>query len=521
MKLKHTNAKRLLLMTAVFFVTTAVFAAAGLTLYLCRQTAVISDTADVETIHVVSMGTAPACGMDRFYEELDALTISELGFRVRVEYIPWGQESIRLPRVIENAEADILCGGTWSKYADYAQKNAFVDLEPLLDSVPTLKKTLVDFVGEDYLNIVGTNGSLYGIPEMTSTPTIYGVLYREDLRIAWGLEEITDFAALESYLYRATAEGYEAPVCDEGIMFHLWHLTAGNRYIFVPNLGEHFVVPLDDMSRVSLWYETPEYRECLDILQRWYQDGIIRQDILVGMQRENDADMAADRVCIDLTSHLDAVDKYYIPVIMEANPDYQLRFLPCGMLTEGFPYYNGTLSGTMVSIASRSAHAEEALRFIEKVFTDERYSHLVRYGVEGLNYINQDGCLSYVGITSENIHRSWTGMIHDAFKLSSLSAYATWNESLQQARDFVTQQIKLQNTRDPFTGFSYDMTQCRSSLDAFTELVNGKWRMLTCGVTEDVDADLAQMLQAFRAAGSDEVTADLQEKLTAWFSRAE
>lgn len=399
------------------------------------------------------MGAEPACGMTRFYEELDALTLPELGFRVRVEYIPWGQESIRLSRVIENGEADILCAGEWSNYFHYAQKNAFVDLEPLLDSVPALKKAMTDFLGERYLSIVGTNGSLYGIPEMASSPVIYGVLYREDLRLAWGLEEIADFDVLEKYLYRATEEGYDAPVRDEGIMYHLWNLIAGNRYLFVPNLGNHFVVPLDDLSRVSLWYETPEYRQCLEILQRWYRDGIVRHDILVGTQRENHVDMAENRMCVDMAGHLDPVDRYYIPVIMEDHPDYQLRFLPCGMLSEGFPYFRETLSSTMVCISSSSESIEEAMKFIEKVFTDECYAHLVRYGVEGLNYVQRSGSFSYEGIDSGNILRSWTGMKNDRFRLNILSPYASWNESLQQARDFVNGQMEQQDTRAPFNGF--------------------------------------------------------------------
>ncbi|MGN1020547.1 MAG: DUF3502 domain-containing protein [Aristaeellaceae bacterium] len=520
MKNHRSSPRRLLIMTAAVLLTSALIAAAALMMYLFAQTSAVPEQA-TKTIQVVSMGAAPACGMDRFYEELDALTVPELGIRVRVEYIPWGQEGIRLSRVIQNGEADILCGGAWSYYSDYAQKNAFVDLEPLLDVVPALKQALMDFAGPEYLSIVGTNGGLYGIPEMISAPTIYGVLYREDLRLAWGLEELTDFDALERYLYRAAQEGYDAPVCDEGIMYHLWNLIAGNRYMFIPNMGDHFVVRLEDPGHACLWYEMPEYRQCLEILQRWYQDGIVRQDILVGMQRENTADMALDRMCIDMTSHLDAVDKYYIPVIMDANPDYQLRFLPCGMLAEGFPYYKGMPSSTMVSISSRSASCGEALRFIEKVFTDERYAHLVRYGVEGLNYVNQGGSLSYEGIASDNIHRSWTGMNNDLFKLPSASAYPSWNESLQQARGFVADQMALQNTRDPFAGFSCDMTQCRTALETFTELVSGKWRMLNCGVTASVEEDLAGMLAALHDAGSEEVLADLNGQLAAWFARAD
>ncbi|MGN1368795.1 MAG: hypothetical protein ACI4WX_08010, partial [Aristaeellaceae bacterium] len=100
MRKRRSDSRRLLIMMAAVFLTTALIAGISLTDYL-RPQATTAPEKSVKTIQVVSMGAEPACGMTRFYEELDALTIPELGFRVRVEYIPWGQEGIRLSRVIE------------------------------------------------------------------------------------------------------------------------------------------------------------------------------------------------------------------------------------------------------------------------------------------------------------------------------------------------------------------------------------------------------------------------------------
>lgn len=45
--------------------------------------------------------------------------------------------------------------------------------------------------------------------------------------------------------------------------------------------------------------------------------------------------------------------------------------------------------------------------------------------------------------------------------------------------------------------------------------------MLTCGVTESVEDDLALMRSDLRSAGADAVAQDLAAQLAAWFSRTE
>ncbi|MGN0793797.1 MAG: hypothetical protein ACI4MG_04905 [Aristaeellaceae bacterium] len=92
MKKRRSDSKGLFIMMAAVFLTAALIAGIALTIYLRPQTTTEPEKA-VKTIQVVSMGTEPACGMTRFYEKLDALTIPELGFRVRVEYIPWARRT--------------------------------------------------------------------------------------------------------------------------------------------------------------------------------------------------------------------------------------------------------------------------------------------------------------------------------------------------------------------------------------------------------------------------------------------
>ena len=64
----------------------------------------------------ITMGREPASGMDRFYQQLDALTIKDLGATIRFDFIPWGDEKNQISRAIASKEYDLYVGGAWSDF---------------------------------------------------------------------------------------------------------------------------------------------------------------------------------------------------------------------------------------------------------------------------------------------------------------------------------------------------------------------------------------------------------------------
>ena len=127
------------------------------------------------------MGREPASGMDRFYQQLDALTIKDLGATIRFDFIPWGDEKNQISRAIASKEYDLYVGGAWSDFTSFVARNAFANLTPLLDQVPDL---VSHYDGK--LNSVMIHGRLFGIPQYNMPGGGgEGMLFREDLRKAW------------------------------------------------------------------------------------------------------------------------------------------------------------------------------------------------------------------------------------------------------------------------------------------------------------------------------------------------
>ena len=89
-------------------------------------------------LHAIIVGNPPEVGLDELYEQLDSLTTTELGCKVRFEFVPWGNEREQINIYAASGEYDFIPGGIFSDYKQLIEKNAFLDLKPYLEQVPEL-----------------------------------------------------------------------------------------------------------------------------------------------------------------------------------------------------------------------------------------------------------------------------------------------------------------------------------------------------------------------------------------------
>ena len=158
---------------------------AGSTEQTVQQEQSAEESGEAVTLKAFTMGNEPASGMDTFYEQLDALTVKDLGIKVRFDFIPWGDEKNKINLNIASGEYDLYVGGNFSDYKVMATKNAFLDLKPLLSEVPDLVAHY-SVVSDRTLESCEIGGKLYGIPQFgkatDSVAANEGFMYREDLR---------------------------------------------------------------------------------------------------------------------------------------------------------------------------------------------------------------------------------------------------------------------------------------------------------------------------------------------------
>lgn len=478
---------------------------------------------DIIELKAVTMGTEPQAGMDEFYKQLDELTIKDLGAKVRFDFIPWGDEKNQISRAIAAKEYDLYVGGAWSDYKNFAIKNAFADLKPMLGQVPKL----VERYGE-VLNRIEINGKLFGIPQINKPGGGGGdgFLYREDLRKQWGLPEVKDLDSLEKYLYKAKEEFPDTPMINDPRFGDvIWKWMAGDKY-FIPALtqvqGTSFAVTsFEEPYKAISIYDTPEYKEVLAKAKKWYDDGIVAHDILAAQGNETDKTkelMKAGKKPLEFSNWWGPVSNNYVPEIKKEHPDWEFGWLDIGVDVHPNILFLPSVSvetTSMISVGAHSKYAETALKLIEKVHSDPTYYDLLALGVKGIHY-NLDGeIVNFEGIDGKNRKPAWTAS-YDGY-MARQSKYPGEFQAIYESLDKRGTEAAQKNGVNPYEGFVFNTSELAAEMSSLETLRTQYVQPLAAGVVKkSIDADLEAAVKQLKSAGLDKYMSALQTQLDAF-----
>lgn len=480
----------------------------------------------IVTLKVISIGTPPKNGMDSVYGALDALTEEELNCRIRIDYIPWGDERKQLQIAIASGEYDLIPNGTFSDFYEEAARGAFIDINQYRDIVPQLFKHYEEY-RSDYLEGLEIENRLYGMPQFEKDGPIHvgeGFLYRSDLLEGWDLEPVTDLETMEKYLYAAKADARYADsslVTDNRIWNSLWYMLCSADYLEVESIPSipYAVVSVENPRKILSRFETEKFQEILSIVRKWYQDGILNPSILASSDNEGAAGlelMLSDQKPCETNAPVWAVNANYIPALYERNPEWTYDFFDYSINQEVVWRKNRGREVSCISVSSKSKNPETAIRFLEKLHTDQRYFDLLNYGVTGENY-NLDGeCVTYEQVAADNKFSYLTGSADFQMARKCLSVNTQWQEVYE--REEKKQDDRVQEAEvSPLDGFSPDLSsiqKIKGDLDA----VNKTYLLpLCCGVTEKPEEDYGTAVQKLYAAGLQEYLDELQRQLDVYW----
>ena len=151
------------------------------------------------------------------------------------------------------------------------------------------------------------------------------------------------------------------------------------------------------------------------------------------------------------------------------------------------------------------------MSFIEKGYTDERYSRLLQYGVEGIHYNVVDGA---VVNNPDEAFPTVTGYMNYVYFYGNSFVTESWGENYKRVYDALYTKLHTQNQSSPYDGFSFDSTNVTAQM-ANLEDVRAEYAIpLSCGVIQSsLESDLATLQKAMNAAGIAEYMAEYQRQL--------
>ena len=478
-----------------------------------RSTDQGAEDEEIVILKAFTIGQEPAAGTDIFYEQLDALTVKDLGIKVRFDYIPWGDEKNEINLSIISGEYDLYVGGNFSDFKVMAAKNAFLDLKPLLSEVPELAAHY-SVVSDKTLESCEIGGKLYGIPQfgkvLNGVMADEGFMYREDLRKEWELPHINSLETMEQYMYKAMEEYPESSVVmDNRIWSCLWNILAADKYLEIGSYMDtpYVVVSIDDPYTVIDRTQTPEFKIVLEYASKWYRDGIIDHDILT--LSANEGTQITELVKADKKVNTTNSPAWSLTAtvneINNIHPEWEMGWYDY-VFGKAPVYLPSVVNATCISINPNCKEAVKALQFIEKAHTDQNYYDLLRWGVEGVNYNRIDGKITTVGIGAKNVKPSWTGLIDGYMEEETLSASAYWQEQMDATR-------MTPEEFSPLDGFIYDLTGLSAETAAMESVKTQYMTPLLCGITQSIEVDYENLQIQLKKAGIEKYIAQLQRQM--------
>jgi putative aldouronate transport system substrate-binding protein len=371
-------------------------------------------------------------------------------------------------------------------------------LVPLNDLLASKGQDLARAVGSLYLQAGQQNGVQYGIPAIHDMASGLGFLiakeyvdkYKLDISSVKNLEDITPILA---------------EIKRNEPSFYPLSMNVGNevtRSLNYDNISDNFgVLMVDNQDTVVNLFETPQYRQRLELYRSWFQAGYISPDAAVSNETAVSV-MRAGKACAQFTAN-----KPGIVIENELSTGRSLEFadITNAVLT------TGGVQGVMWAIANNSKNPEKAMELLNLQFTDPVLVNLINYGIEGEHYVKRpDGTIGFPpGITALNAKYN----LSMDWQLGNNYLSYPWEGKPAD----LAAQLKAFNDRavvSPAYGFSFDNSRVLPQISALTAVADQYRRALETG---SADLSLLDEFNAkLKAAGLADVMAEKQRQYDAW-----
>lgn len=321
-----------------------------------------------------------------------------------------------------------------SEINKYGDQGAFVNLNDpaVLDQVPSYKALYVDNAdnNEKYQKFFSESGGYYCMPYYGVARDVnHCLMYREDIFAELGIEPWTDsesFLEALRALKAAYPDSYPLTGAD-------WNNTVSR---LANSFNTNSMYNAYDWE-AGQWYlgaASEEYLELLEVLQTAYEEGLMDPDIFTNSTDAIDARILNDQsfVFYSWIGRMAAQN----PVGQETKESFNV--VPGNAIGTGRFLELSKFSGEGGTIVTNGKNQAAALAVMDFLFSEEG-SYIFTVGVEGDNYVVEDGKIVYPELESATIqtleekYGMWLAGYYNC--LTKDSVYFTFTENEQMAQD--------------------------------------------------------------------------------------
>jgi len=466
------------------------------------------------------IGTAPS-GLPEVLQELNRKLERDIGARLELRYIQWGELTARYPQVLSSGEnVDFIFAANWAFYSQEATRGSFLEVTPEL--VRKYMPRHYETTNERAWKEAEVGDKVYMIPTSAPDIKVPVTLLRADLRKKYGLPEIRKMADLEPFLAAVkNNEPNMVPIqVDKQYDFSKTHANlqwelgpATVDIIMTTNGFSGAFTDWDDPSgRLLTPFEEPvrsNYLEAAKIVKRWYDLGYINRDAFANKVRSKDSfEQGKSAVAYGNSNDIQST------IAKAEQMGWEVDILP--NLSPHGTYMMDSYINNGAAIASESKHPELAMQALDLIMEDPEYNRLVYYGIEGEHYAIEDGKIVFPDDLASGRDRYAPDAAGFWFtNKNQLPQIAGWNEK------YAKHKSEIQGMLVPFTysAFNFDALSVQGELDRINEAAIQYLNPILSGMVEDVDAAFRQAELEMNKAGFQRLYAEAEKQTRAYLRK--
>lgn len=356
-------------------------------------------------------------------------------------------------------------------------------------------------VSEEEIQNTKKNGHLYTLPSKADCAASAGIAFRKDILEKYEIdpEKIRTLQDVDQ-LFSFISEQEPELIMTSPLWTQQGFLLRYRFYDSIPN--SIFDFSWEKEGEVVNFYDTDSYREWIDMIRRWYELGYIPKELPLQNIKGSEMVKAGK-----LFSYFCAC-KPGIEWEESVSSGQEMVIVP---LLEQY-ITNSSVQISPWGITKECEHPEEAMKFLNLLYSDEKLVNLLIYGIEGMHYIVlDDGTIDFPeGVTSDMSgyypNMGWS------FPNQMLSYIWHGNEPNLWEN---TEEFQKNARTAESVGFYFDDTNVREQNEKLNEIAKKYSYGLETGMV-DHTIYLSKMLSEMEMAGAEEVKCEIERQYKEW-----
>ena len=484
------------------------------------------DTSEHVVINYMTTGDTPTTGANEdMLAELNAILTEKVNAELNIVWISWTDYLANYNLRIASMDGSIDLIGSSTDWLDAwpnSKRGGFLELseEDLAKYAPVTWAT----VPQEHWDVCTYNGDIYFIPEDNySQWTNHGFAYRLDWAHEAGLDDgiqnWDDMTAYVKYVKETYGDDIIAVWDTDGTAYIAGGYICDDvkwRSIDGIASGAIWGGYLDDPYSINCLYleETDKLVEFAALMKEWDEIGVWPTDVLSNTGADNREEFRQGKVGLE-QHHTQTWTGLVSPESSTSNT----MFIDDEDADVGFYYWGKAgnyvtrdlVTHGVAAVSAASKNPERTLMVYDLLRNDKECYDLFNYGILDRSFaINEDG-MRYTPESydsdKDSISTNWWWGRNDALEIPS--ALMNW-EPINALYD----EYEGIAVMYPYESFIFDNKNVQSYINICNETYTQYMKLICFGQYDETPEEIvAEFQDALRAAGVDEVTAELQRQI--------